>query len=99
MFSCIRRLSRKTKSQDRALRPKVKGDIEQITKLVEAMEKAERPVFYTGGGVINSGPAAASCCANWSMQRVSQSHPLDGPWLLSCVWEKLVGYVGHARPL
>jgi len=30
-----------------------------ITKLVEAMEKAERPVFYTGGGVINSGPAAS----------------------------------------
>ena len=39
--------------------PRVKGDMEQITKLVEAMEKAERPVFYTGGGVINSGPAAS----------------------------------------
>jgi acetolactate synthase-1/2/3 large subunit len=39
--------------------PKVKGDLEMITRLVEAMEKAERPVFYTGGGVINSGPAAS----------------------------------------
>ena len=39
--------------------PRVKGDMEQITKLVETMEKAERPVFYTGGGVINSGPAAS----------------------------------------
>lgn len=39
--------------------PKVKGDIEMITALVEAMEKAERPVFYTGGGVINSGPGAS----------------------------------------
>ncbi|MCA0272656.1 MAG: acetolactate synthase 3 large subunit [Proteobacteria bacterium] len=39
--------------------PKVKGDIDAITKLVEMMEKAERPVFYTGGGVINSGPAAS----------------------------------------
>ncbi|MCX7645977.1 MAG: acetolactate synthase 3 large subunit [Rhodobacteraceae bacterium] len=39
--------------------PQVKGDIEVITRLVEAMEKAERPVFYTGGGVINSGPAAS----------------------------------------
>ncbi len=38
--------------------PKVKGDIEAITRLVEMIEKAERPVFYTGGGVINSGPAA-----------------------------------------
>ncbi len=39
--------------------PKVKGDIAMITALVEAMEQAERPVFYTGGGVINSGPAAS----------------------------------------
>ncbi|MCO6382231.1 acetolactate synthase 3 large subunit [Oceanicola sp. 502str15] len=39
--------------------PKVKGDSEMITALVEAMEEAERPVFYTGGGVINSGTAAS----------------------------------------
>ncbi|MEM9349607.1 MAG: acetolactate synthase 3 large subunit [Pseudomonadota bacterium] len=39
--------------------PQVKGDIEGITDLVAAMEKAQRPVFYTGGGVINSGPAAS----------------------------------------
>jgi acetolactate synthase I/II/III large subunit len=39
--------------------PKVKGDLEQITRLVEMIETAERPVFYTGGGVINSGPAAS----------------------------------------
>ena len=39
--------------------PKVKGDIEQITRLVEMLETAERPVLYTGGGVINSGPGAS----------------------------------------
>ena len=39
--------------------PQVKGDMEEITELVAAMEKAKRPVFYTGGGVINSGPAAS----------------------------------------
>ncbi|MDP7150571.1 MAG: acetolactate synthase 3 large subunit [Paracoccaceae bacterium] len=39
--------------------PQVKGDMETITEVVEAIEKAERPVFYTGGGVINSGPAAS----------------------------------------
>jgi acetolactate synthase-1/2/3 large subunit len=38
--------------------PRVKGDPEIITALVEAMETAERPVFYTGGGVINSGDRA-----------------------------------------
>ncbi|MGN0933213.1 acetolactate synthase 3 large subunit [Falsigemmobacter intermedius] len=39
--------------------PRLKGDTEAITRLVELMETAERPVFYTGGGVINSGPAAS----------------------------------------
>jgi len=39
--------------------PRVRGDSEMITALVEAMETAERPVFYTGGGVINSGPRAS----------------------------------------
>ncbi|PCJ04255.1 MAG: acetolactate synthase 3 large subunit [Rhodobacteraceae bacterium] len=39
--------------------PPVKGDLEAITELVAALEKAERPLFYTGGGVINSGPAAS----------------------------------------
>lgn len=39
--------------------PQLKGDMEAITELVAALERAERPVFYTGGGVINSGPAAS----------------------------------------
>jgi acetolactate synthase-1/2/3 large subunit len=40
--------------------PRVKGDTAIIEALVEAMETAERPVFYTGGGVINSGPRASA---------------------------------------
>ncbi|MDE0968506.1 MAG: acetolactate synthase 3 large subunit [Octadecabacter sp.] len=39
--------------------PQVKGDIEGITELVAAIEKAKKPLFYTGGGVINSGPVAS----------------------------------------
>ncbi|UWQ48382.1 acetolactate synthase 3 large subunit [Leisingera caerulea] len=39
--------------------PQLKGDMEAITELVEALESAKRPVFYTGGGVINSGTAAS----------------------------------------
>ena len=35
--------------------PQVKGDKDAITALVELMEKAEKPILYTGGGVINSG--------------------------------------------
>ncbi|MDP3960563.1 MAG: acetolactate synthase 3 large subunit [Pseudorhodobacter sp.] len=39
--------------------PQVQGDSAAIEHLVELMESAERPVFYTGGGVINSGPEAS----------------------------------------
>ncbi|SHG77809.1 acetolactate synthase, large subunit [Cognatiyoonia sediminum] len=39
--------------------PQVKGDLDAITELAKAMETAKRPIFYTGGGVINSGPAAS----------------------------------------
>ena len=39
--------------------PRLTGDPAIIEALVAAMENAERPVFYTGGGVINSGPRAS----------------------------------------
>jgi acetolactate synthase I/II/III large subunit len=39
--------------------PRTVGDAAQIARLVEMMEVAERPVFYTGGGVVNSGPEAS----------------------------------------
>jgi acetolactate synthase-1/2/3 large subunit len=39
--------------------PRMKGDLDAITELAKAMEKAKKPIFYTGGGVINSGPAAS----------------------------------------
>ncbi|MEM6941433.1 MAG: acetolactate synthase 3 large subunit [Pseudomonadota bacterium] len=50
--------STKSPSKSR-YQPQVKGDLAAITELVEAMEAAKRPIFYTGGGVINSGPAAS----------------------------------------
>jgi acetolactate synthase I/II/III large subunit len=39
--------------------PRLKADLSEINALVDLIEQAERPVFYTGGGVINSGPAAS----------------------------------------
>jgi acetolactate synthase-1/2/3 large subunit len=38
--------------------PRTKGDPDAILAAVEMLEEAERPVLYTGGGVINSGPEA-----------------------------------------
>jgi acetolactate synthase-1/2/3 large subunit len=41
-------------------RPQLKADAGKVKLAVEMMQHAKRPVFYTGGGVINSGPAAAA---------------------------------------
>ncbi len=40
--------------------PRTKGDEGAIARMVEMLETAERPLFYTGGGVINSGPRASA---------------------------------------
>ena len=40
-------------------KPKIKPEISEIEEAVELMSKAKSPIFYTGGGVINSGPEAS----------------------------------------
>ena len=40
-------------------KPRLNGDPNRIKQAVELMAKAKRPLFYTGGGVINSGPDAS----------------------------------------
>ncbi|MFQ3355555.1 MAG: acetolactate synthase-1/2/3 large subunit [Paracoccaceae bacterium] len=47
-----------SKSLTKNYAPRVKGDSESIAQLVELIETAKRPIFYTGGGVINSGSNA-----------------------------------------
>jgi acetolactate synthase I/II/III large subunit len=41
-------------------KPRVTGDADAIARLAELIETAERPILYTGGGVINSGPRASA---------------------------------------
>src|SRR6187402_3328049 len=43
----------------RGYKPKLKGDLDKIQSAIELMASAKRPLFYTGGGVINSGTAAS----------------------------------------
>ena len=45
--------------QHKGYRPRIKGDPDKIKQAVEMMAAAKRPLFYTGGGVINSGRAAS----------------------------------------
>ncbi len=47
------------KTKHRSYQPQVKGDLNAIKQAVELIAAAKRPVFYTGGGVINSGPNAS----------------------------------------
>jgi acetolactate synthase-1/2/3 large subunit len=42
----------------RTYRPKTDPDLGQIVKAIDLMSKAQRPIFYTGGGIVNSGPEA-----------------------------------------
>jgi acetolactate synthase-1/2/3 large subunit len=43
----------------RTYRPKTDPDLAAIARAVEMMAAAKKPVFYTGGGIINSGPEAS----------------------------------------
>ncbi len=43
----------------RSYRPAVRADRDAIAEAVELMAGARRPLFYIGGGVINSGPEAS----------------------------------------
>ena len=39
--------------------PRTEGSAEEIERAIDLIAKAQAPIFYTGGGVINSGPRAA----------------------------------------
>src|SRR5688572_29874668 len=46
--------------EHKTYRPKLKGDPDKIKAAVEMIAQAKRPVFYTGGGIINSGTVASN---------------------------------------
>ncbi|OZA00102.1 MAG: acetolactate synthase 3 large subunit [Rhizobiales bacterium 17-65-6] len=45
--------------EHKTYKPKLNGDADKIEAAVRLIAGAKRPVFYTGGGVINSGPEAS----------------------------------------
>ncbi len=46
-------------AEHRSYRPQVRAEADRIAEAVELIANAKRPIFYTGGGVINSGNAAS----------------------------------------
>ena len=53
------RYVRPGKIEHKTYKPQVKGDLAAIEAAVEMLAAAERPILYTGGGIINSGPGAS----------------------------------------
>ena len=51
------------KEVHRSYNPRVKGDSAKIAAAMELLANAKRPIFYTGGGVINAGPRASHLLA------------------------------------
>lgn len=47
----------------KSYKPQIKGDLSAIKQAVKLMAGAKKPIFYTGGGVINSGPKASKLLA------------------------------------
>ncbi|MFT4180693.1 MAG: acetolactate synthase 3 large subunit [Rhizobium sp.] len=47
-----------THDVQKSYQPKIQGDLNKIKQAVELMSKARRPIIYSGGGVVNSGPEA-----------------------------------------
>jgi acetolactate synthase-1/2/3 large subunit len=45
--------------EHKTYKPKVKGDIDKVQAAIVLMRSAKRPLFYTGGGVVNSGREAS----------------------------------------
>jgi len=45
--------------EHKTYRPRLEGDPQKIEEAVTLMAAAKRPIFYTGGGVINAGPEAS----------------------------------------
>jgi len=45
--------------EHKTYKPRLKADQAKIQAAIDLMRQAKRPVFYTGGGVINAGPEAS----------------------------------------
>ncbi|TCR83551.1 acetolactate synthase large subunit [Rhizobium sp. BK376] len=43
----------------KSYQPKLEGDLNKIKEAIELMASARRPIIYSGGGVVNSGPEAS----------------------------------------
>jgi acetolactate synthase-1/2/3 large subunit len=51
--------------QHKSYKPQIKPELARIEEAVELIAEAKRPIFYVGGGVVNSGPLASKLLAQF----------------------------------
>ena len=56
----------------RTYKPRTDPELGAIVKAIDLMANAKKPLFYTGGGIVNSGPEASQAAA-----RAGQAHRLS----------------------
>ena len=77
--------------------PQLDGDV-AVREAVAMMAAAKRPVFYTGGGVINSGPVASSMLRELvALTGFPITSTLMGLGAYPASGAQLAGHAWHAR--
>ena len=81
-------------------RPQTEPEHSQIAKAIALLKQAKRPMVYTGGGVINAGPAASSRAdAVHPHDRLPDHQHADGAGRVSGKGSAVPRHAGHARHL
>ncbi len=84
----------------RTYKPKTDPDLGAIVKAIEMMAVAKKPLFYTGGGIVNAGPAASAMLRELVKPHGLSGHlDADGAGLFSGVGTAMARHAGHARHL
>ena len=78
--------------------PRMVGAIDEIAEAVEMIANAERPILYTGGGIINSGPRASELLRQLQqLTGAPVTSTLMGLGLLPCRSSRMAWDAGDAR--
>ena len=86
-----------TNSQHKSYRPQTEGDERAVAAAVDLIANAKRPIFYTGGGIINSGPEASRALARVrASHRLSDHLDLDGARRVPGVRQAMARHARHA---
>jgi acetolactate synthase-1/2/3 large subunit len=93
-------ISPQARAAHRELPAALQGDLDKIRAAVEMMAGARKPIIYSGGGVINSGPEASHLLRELVDLTGFPDHvDADGPRRLSGIGQELAGHARHARHL